>query len=244
MKFDVTSLYNQRAVNRWERISVGDVFERVTWSFPHKEALVAWEGAYAIKDNERLTYKQADEKANQFANALLERGLKRGDRVLFYCANSAEYFLAQVATAKAGLVAVPLNVMIAIDLMDYIIKSTEPKFLVVDAELYSRGEKIFKENGLEVGVTIPIGGEAVRGSKSFSEFISDKPKNEPETEIHGDDIFQILFTAGTTSLPKGVMHSHLYMYFCAIGHALSHARGIPTEVDYRWLFSLKNFLRQ
>lgn len=233
MKIDVLNLYNRRASNRWERVSVGDAFERVTWSFPHKEALVAWEGAYADKENKRLTYKRADEKANQFAHALLERGLQRGDRVLFYCANSVEFFLAQVGAAKAGLVAVPLNVMIAIDLMEYVIKTTEPKFLVVDGELYPRGEKVFKENGLEVGVTIPVGGGVAPGSKSFEEFIDGKPKSEPDVEIHGDDIFQILFTAGATALPKGAMQSHIYLYFCAIGWALSHARGIPTEVDYR-----------
>ena len=38
--FDVTSLYDRRAVNRWERTSVGDLLERVTWSFPDKEAIV------------------------------------------------------------------------------------------------------------------------------------------------------------------------------------------------------------
>ncbi|MGC8938787.1 MAG: hypothetical protein ACP5KH_07385 [Thermodesulfovibrio sp.] len=40
MKIDVTTLYGRRAINRWKRISVGDVLERVTWSFPEKEALV------------------------------------------------------------------------------------------------------------------------------------------------------------------------------------------------------------
>ncbi|MFZ5631478.1 MAG: AMP-binding protein [Bacillota bacterium] len=233
MKFDVTSLFNRRAVNRYERVSVGDVMERVTWSFPDKEALIAWEGACAGEKTKRVTYRQADGMANQFANALLERGLKRGDRVLFYCASSVEFFLAQVGAAKAGLVAVPLNVMIAIDLLDYVIKHTEPKFLVVDAELYPRGEKVFRGNGLEVGVTIPIGGGAIQGSKSFADFINGKPKSEPEVEIHGDDIFQILFTAGTTALPKGVMHSHIYMYFCAIGWAMSHGRGVMTETDIR-----------
>ena len=45
--FDVTSLHNRRAVNRWERTSVGDLLERVTWSWPDKEAMVAADGACA-----------------------------------------------------------------------------------------------------------------------------------------------------------------------------------------------------
>lgn len=235
IRFDVNSLYNRRATNRWERVSVGDVFERMTWSFPNKEALIGWEGAYSDPEYKRVTYKQGDEITNQFANALLEKGLKRGDRVIFYCANSIEYFLAQVGTIKAGLVLVPLNTMIAIDLMGYIIEMTEPKFLVVDAELYPRGEETFRKYGLEPGVTIPIGGEVVKGSKSFKEFVSGKPKTEPEVDppIHGDDIFQILYTAGTTALPKGAMQSHIYMYTCAVGWALTHNRGVRTELDYR-----------
>ena len=172
MNFDVTSLYNRRATNRWDRVSVGDVFERMTWSFPYKEALIAWEGAHSDEEFKRVTYKQADEITNQLAHALLEKGLKRGDRVIFYCLNSIEYFLAQVATAKAGLVCVPLNAMIAIDLMGYIIETIEPKLLVVDAELYPRGKEIFEKYGLNPAVTIPIGGGVVKGSKSFKEFIS------------------------------------------------------------------------
>ena len=47
---DVTSLRNRRAVNRWDRVSVGDLFERLIWSYPDKEAIVAWEGAFADPD--------------------------------------------------------------------------------------------------------------------------------------------------------------------------------------------------
>lgn len=46
-KHDVSSLHNRRANNRWERVSVGDIFERLTWSYPDKIALTGWKGAYA-----------------------------------------------------------------------------------------------------------------------------------------------------------------------------------------------------
>lgn len=233
MKIDVTSLCNRRSVNRYERLSVGDILERVTWSFPNKEAIVAWEGAYAEKRMERLTYREADELANQFANALLSLGLQRTDRVLFYCGNSSEYLLAQIGTIKAGLVIVPVNVMLAPDLLDYVIRHVEPKCLVVDAEYYPKARHVFEKNGLEPKVMFPIGGDPVQGAKTFLEFIKDMPKTEPEVEIHCDDIFQIQYTAGTTSMPKGVMHSHLYLYVAGIGWAMSHRGLLPTEVDMR-----------
>jgi hypothetical protein len=52
--FDVTSLHGRRASDRWHRVSVGDVLERVTHSLPEKPALIAWDGAFASPDHARL----------------------------------------------------------------------------------------------------------------------------------------------------------------------------------------------
>jgi len=235
MELDVTSLVNRRADHRWDRIAVGDMIERMTWSFPDQEALVSWEGAYVDKKNSRLTYRQLDEKANQFANGLIAGKLKRGDRVLLFASNSAEHYIAQIGAAKAGVVMVPVNVMVAPDVIDHIIRQTEPKFSLVDDQLFPRADQAFKKNGLEAGVTIPITGGIVPGSVSFDQFIQGQSKEEPEVRIHGDDIVEILYTSGTTSLPKGVMISHIYLYFCALSHAMSMSRGpgVDTEWDYR-----------
>ena len=91
--FDVTSLHHRRATHRWERTSVGDLLERMTWSFPDQEALVGREGAYADPAFRRLTYRQADQLANQIAHALLARGLGHGDVVMLFCENSVEGYL-------------------------------------------------------------------------------------------------------------------------------------------------------
>jgi hypothetical protein len=69
--FDVTSLHHRRAVHRWERTSVGDLLERLTWSFPDKEALIGRPGAYGDPAFAQLTSRQADELASQVANGLL-----------------------------------------------------------------------------------------------------------------------------------------------------------------------------
>src|SRR5579862_4206713 len=126
MAFDVTSLHARRAVNRWERVSVGDVLERLTWSYPDKEAIVGRPGAYAHPENARLTYRQADELAARVANGLLARGLRRGDRVLLCCENSVEAYLAKLGAAKAGLVCAPLNPSLAPDVIEYLIGHVEP----------------------------------------------------------------------------------------------------------------------
>jgi len=235
MQFDVTSLTNRRADNPWNRLAIGDITKRMTWSRPQQEALISWEGAYAYEENRRLTYRELDEKANQFANALLEEGLKRADRILMFAINSAEYFISQLGAAKAGIVMVPVNVMVAEDVVEYIIEQTEPKFSLIDAQFYPKLERFFQSKALAPGVIIPLGGEVPADGISFSEFISGRSKEEPEVKIHADDIMEILYTAGTTAMPKGVMLSHMNLYMLSLSHALTHSRGagVLTEWDYR-----------
>jgi acyl-CoA synthetase (AMP-forming)/AMP-acid ligase II len=230
---DVTSLYNRRAVHRWERTSVGDLAERVTWSYPDKEAVIGAEGAYADPRFARVTYRQADRAANQVANALLARGLRRGDIVMLFCENSVEGLLFKLGTAKAGLVCAPVNPMMAPDMVAAMVDLVQPRLAVVDAELWPRAREPFAGRGLPVAVTITIGGDPVEGSVSFTDFIDGQGDAEPEVEIHGDDIWEILFTSGTTALPKGVMISHTCSYLSALGFAQSLTRGLRVENDLR-----------
>jgi acyl-CoA synthetase (AMP-forming)/AMP-acid ligase II len=233
MDLDVTTLRGRRAVHRWERTSVGDVFERLTWSHPDHVAIAAWPGACADDRFARVTYREADAAANQVAHALAAHGLAPGDRVLLFCENSVEAFLAKIGIAKAGMVAVPLNPQLAPDVVEYLIGVTEPRFAIVDAELWTRAERPFAATGLAVGATITVGGGPVAGAPSFPELLAGQPVTEPDVEIAGDDVWQLLFTSGTTSMPKGVMVTHSGTHLAALNFALSLTRGVALECDLR-----------
>src|SRR5207247_1080775 len=158
MELDVTTLHGRRADRRWNRMAVGDLLERLTWSHPDKEALVGWAGAFADPAFARVTYREAEETANRVANALLAEGLGRGDRVLLFCDNSVEAVLTLIGIAKAGLVAAPVNPIMAPDVVAWAIEHVDARFGVVDGALRERAEPALASAGLRCDVTIPIGG--------------------------------------------------------------------------------------
>ena len=235
---DVETLHGRRATDRWNRLSIGDIFERLTWSHPDRDAIVAWPGAYANERFATVTYRQADAEANRIAHALLASGLQRSDRVLLYCENSVEAVLLLVGAAKAGLVVAPINPLLAPDVVGSLIAHIEPSFAVVDAELWPRAAGFFAAAGLSANVTIGIGGPTIEGSVDFTAWMGEQPANEPEVEIAGDDVWSLLFTSGTTALPKASMGTHTYSHLVAYTHAMSLTRGLRFEDELR----LMNFL--
>ena len=232
-KIDVTTLRGRRAVQRWERTSIGDVFERLTWSYPDKIAITGRPGTFGEDRFASVTYRQADEIANQVAHALAARGLGPGTRVVLFCENSVEAYLAKIGIAKAGMVAVPLNPALATDVLEHLIRQAEPGLAIVDAELWPWAEQAFGATGLEVGATITIGGDPVGGAPGFGAFVADQPTEEPQVEIHGDDIWELLYTSGTTAMPKGVMISHSTSHLAALNFSVSLTRGLRIETDLK-----------
>jgi acyl-CoA synthetase (AMP-forming)/AMP-acid ligase II len=231
--FDVDTLIGRRNDERWNRTAVGDILERLTWSEPEKIALSATPDAVADPRYAAVTYRQANTIANRAANALLARGLARGDRVALLCENSVEAYLTKMAIAKAGLIVVPINVMMAEDMVVHMLRLVEARAAVVDSALWGSGGRPFTAAGLEPVAVIGPPSDEPPGVPNFHDFVSAAPDSEPEVRIHADDIWEILPTSGTTAMPKAVMISHSYSYAAAFSHAMSYTRTLARESDLR-----------
>lgn len=233
MGIDVESLYGRRNDDRWNRMVVGDILERVSWSTPDKDAMVATPDAVADPRYARVTYAEADRIANRVARALLGLGLARGDRVAMLCENSVEAYLTKIGIAKAGLVAVPINTMMADDMVEHMLRHVEARVAVVDADRWVDRGAPFAAAGVVPVAALRGSAAPPPGAADFHEWIADVDDTEPDVRLHGDDIWEILPTSGTTAMPKAVMISHTYSYAAASSHALSYSRGLDVESDLR-----------
>ena len=156
-----------------------------------------------VETGETLTYAEFDERVNRVANALSDRGIRKGDRVAMVLFNTAEFPLTLYACYKLGAVPVPINFMLARDNFRYIVDDVAPKVAVYDADI----EDDFSAALADADVsphTVGVGG----CSDSDEEFETltdhDDGSAPPEVPIEPDDPTYILYTSGTTGMPKGV----------------------------------------
>jgi acyl-CoA synthetase (AMP-forming)/AMP-acid ligase II len=176
--------------------------------------------AFLTPDNEayvdsvsdlRLTFAELNARSNQIANALLADDVQKGERVGLLLMNSAEFMEAYFALAKVGAVVVPLNWRLVADELEFILKDSGTRRLIfgdefVDtvAELHARGDKTDIQQWLQVADE----SACAHFAGSYPGFRDAAPPDEPEMLAADDDMLYIMYTSGTTGLPKGVVHTH------------------------------------
>lgn len=232
-EFDVESLYGRRADERWNRMAVGDILERLALADPDRVAIIADPEAVCDPRYARVTVGHGNDTADRMANALLALGLHRGDRVAMLCENSGEAYLTKMAVAKAGLVVVPVNTLMADDVIEHMLCHVGARVAVVDADLWAVRGHVFVAAKVEPVAVIRGTVPGPEGVPEFHDLVARSSPGAPDVRIHGDDIWEILLTSGTTAMPKAVMISHTYSYTAALSHALSYTRGLPVESAIR-----------
>jgi malonyl-CoA/methylmalonyl-CoA synthetase len=153
-------------------------------------------------DGQRITYGDLIARAGQFANVLVARGVKPGDRVAVQVDKSVENLVLYLATVRAGGVYLPLNTAYTLNELDYFITDAEPSLVVCDP---SKAEGIAKI-AAKVGAKVETLGADGKGSLTDA---AAKANSDFATVARGnDDLAAILYTSGTTGRSKGAMLSH------------------------------------
>ena len=161
-------------------------------------------------------------------------GSAAGDRVLFVTDNSSEALSAKFGVAKAGLVNVPVNPKLAADVMEHIIQLTDPAYVIIDNIYEKRFVDLFASCGLAMNVSLPLSDSGSQADHEFADWLEGASTTAPEVDLHSDDIWEILFTSGTTAMPKGAMISHTYSYLAGYNYGIHFSRGLDQPSQYKF----------
>lgn len=155
-----------------------------------------------------ITWKQFDDTANRFANMLIARGIKKGEKVAILLMNCLEWLPVYFGILKAGAVAVPLNYRYTADEIKYCLDLSESSAIVFGKEFVGRMETIC-DIIPDIRLKIFVGSDCPTFAKSYSKLVSKYSTERPDVKITDDDDSAIYFSSGTTGFPKAILHNHL-----------------------------------
>jgi long-chain acyl-CoA synthetase len=153
--------------------------------------------------------------ANKLGNALRALGIKKGDRVAVQIPNSPPVFSAFPAIYRAGGVVVPMNPLLRPDQGAYIYRDSGIKALITSSD-YLGWVLDAQKQSPELKHIILTDKDGVPGTVSYNEVMSQSSDEMVIEETDNDDLAALIYTAGTTGRPKGVMHTHYSLYINAL----------------------------
>ena len=204
---------------------ITEFLERNAREFPNDVCLV--EMNPEIKEDRRVTWKEYEliepsaktsyrreitwsvfnEKANRFANLLIQRGIQKGDKVAILMMNCLEWLPIYFGILKTGALAVPLNFRYSSDEIEYCVNLAEVDILVFGPSFIGRVEEI--ADRISKGRLLMYVGE---GCPSFADDYNSLAANcssqSPDIAIDDQDYAAIYFSSGTTGFPKAILHKH------------------------------------
>jgi acyl-CoA synthetase (AMP-forming)/AMP-acid ligase II len=186
-----------------------------------------------------IGFQELDDLSDRFATALIDLGLKKGDRVSLYLENCPQFVIAYFGTLKAGAVVVAANPMFKADELLYELKDSGAKIVVVLDHLYPLVREIqekieltrvivtsywdfLPENpGLPLHASMQPPKAVFPQTLEFIDLLEQYEPDPPRPEINmHDDLALLQYTSGTTGLPKGAMITHYSLLFNTVGSSV------------------------
>jgi crotonobetaine/carnitine-CoA ligase len=180
-------------------------------------------------EDKKITFKQMDENANRMANYFLSMGGGRGKGVAIFMGNSPRYLDIFIGSQKIGMYSIPTNTSLRGDSLLYILNHSDAEFIVIDEEFLDVYHKI--ADRIEHIKTVIVNRSSPAGLPPLPDGMKDlsdayhKPPTKPNGSYQKDDICFILYTSGTTGLPKGVVYRY--------GKSTVKILSLPAHAFYR-----------
>jgi len=165
------------------------------------------------------SYAELDAQSNRFAQALIDWGIKKGDRVAMLMANTPAFLSCQYGILKAGAIVVPVNPLYTGRELLHVLSDSGARLAVVLNLFASNVSEIMDQTSIEHLVIVPIPGMDVElpdGITLLEDFVDSHPDTNPRLKIGLDDPAMILYTGGTTGLSKGAVIAHRSVVYCSV----------------------------
>ncbi len=174
-----------------------------------------------IDGDERLTYRELDEAANQVAHLFLELGIGAGDHVACHLYNGLPYITSMLACFKIRAVPVNVNYRYVREELRHLYDDSDAVAVVFDAEFADRVTDVLPElEGIRVLLMVSddeAATNAPEGALDWATEVARQPTTRPVVDGRSDDDLYLLYTGGTTGMPKGVMWRHEDIFFAGLG---------------------------
>ena len=168
-----------------------------------------------------ITWHVFNEKANRFAQLLLSRGVKKGDKVAILLMNCLEWLPIYFGILKTGALAVPMNFRYSSEEIKYCLDLAEADVLVFGPEFIGRVETI-AEDISKGRILFYVGGDCPCFAEDYDKLTSNCASVSPGIAISDDDDAAIYFSSGTTGFPKAILHTHRSLMHASIVEQKHH----------------------
>jgi len=186
----------------YPEIPIHKILEDTAERFPNKPAFL---------HPKQMTFKEFREKVDIFATVLKDLGVKKGDRIALYGWNSIQWEISFFGLEKAGGILVPMNPLFKETEVEYEANDSRAETIIVSQPQYPTVAAIKNNTKLKNIIIIESEGkkEKVEGTIGWSDIINKTRSDPPEYEFNSkEDLAALVYTSGTTGLPKGTMLTH------------------------------------
>lgn len=199
---------------------------------------------YLLMGDIILPYGLCNDISRRIANALLDLGVKKGDRVAIMAPNVPQYVLALQALFKTGMIEVPTNPLYTLPELEHQMADSGAETIIVMAMFAAHAITLMKDPKSPVKRVIcfqvpnnPIEIEKGEGIYDLNELMGQASNTEPDIEVTAEDIARLQYTGGTTGIPKGCVLTNAMIMSQAIRTATVSSRGftVVSKEDYRSL---------